>query len=130
MGWLRFMGSLKAKVSFAEYRLFYRALLQKRPLILRSLLIVATPYPDLLSYLSRMRVSCLSNMLHTHTHTHTYTHTYIHTYTYTPTHSHTHIHTHTQFRALTCCRALTRCSIDILTLYHIQVKCVQGGQDT
>jgi len=31
---------------FAEYRLFYRALLQKRPLFLRSLLIVATPYPD------------------------------------------------------------------------------------
>jgi len=32
------------EVSFAEYRLFYRALLQKRPMILRSLLIVATPY--------------------------------------------------------------------------------------
>ena len=31
-------------VSFAEYRLFYRALLQKRPIILRSLLVVATPY--------------------------------------------------------------------------------------
>ena len=29
---------------FAAYRLFYRALLQKRPVILRSLLIVATPY--------------------------------------------------------------------------------------
>jgi len=29
---------------FAEYHLFYRALLQKRPTILRSLLIVATPY--------------------------------------------------------------------------------------
>ena len=28
----------------AEYRLFYRSLLQKRPVILRSLLIVATPY--------------------------------------------------------------------------------------
>ena len=31
-------------VSFAEYPLFYRALLHKRPVILRSLLIVATPY--------------------------------------------------------------------------------------
>ena len=29
---------------FAEYCLFYRALLQKRPIILRSLLIVATAY--------------------------------------------------------------------------------------
>jgi len=32
---------LKRHVSFAEYRLFYRALLQKRPIILRSLLIIA-----------------------------------------------------------------------------------------
>jgi len=31
-------------VSFVEYRLFYRSLLQKRPIILRSLLIEATPY--------------------------------------------------------------------------------------
>ena len=45
MGWLRLVGSLKLQVSFAEYRLFYRAPLQKRPIILRSLLIVATPYP-------------------------------------------------------------------------------------
>jgi len=44
MGWLRLVGSLKSQVSFAEYRLFYRALLQKRPIILRSLLAEATPY--------------------------------------------------------------------------------------
>jgi len=31
MGWLRWVGSWKLKVSFAEYRLFCRALLQKRP---------------------------------------------------------------------------------------------------
>jgi len=43
MGWLRFVGSLKLYVSFAEYSLFYIFLLQKRPIILRSLLIVATP---------------------------------------------------------------------------------------
>jgi len=43
MGWLRLVGSLKLYVSFAEYSLFYRALLQKRPTILRSLLTVATP---------------------------------------------------------------------------------------
>ena len=46
MGWLRLVGSLKSQVSFAEYRLFYRTLLQKRPIILRSLLIVATPYEE------------------------------------------------------------------------------------
>ena len=44
MGWLRLVGSLKLLVSFAEYCLFYRALLQKRPTVLRSLRIVATPY--------------------------------------------------------------------------------------
>ena len=43
MGWLRLVGSLKLQVSLAEYRLFYRAPLQKRHIILRSLLIVATP---------------------------------------------------------------------------------------
>ena len=36
MGWLRLVGSLKLWVFFAGYRLFYRALLQRRPVILRS----------------------------------------------------------------------------------------------
>ena len=44
MGWLRLVGSVKLQVSFAEYRLFYRALLQKRPIVLSILLTVATPY--------------------------------------------------------------------------------------
>ena len=44
MGWLRLAGSLKLYVSFAEYSLFYRALLQKRPVISRSLVIIVTPY--------------------------------------------------------------------------------------
>jgi len=44
MGWLRLVGSSKLWVSLAEYSLFCRALLQKRHIILRSLLIVATPY--------------------------------------------------------------------------------------
>jgi len=46
MGWLRFVGSLELQVSFAEYSLFCRALSQKRPTFLRSLLIVATPYTN------------------------------------------------------------------------------------
>ena len=49
MGWLRLVGSLKLQVSFAEYGFFYKALLQKRPTILRSLLIVATPQEHTLS---------------------------------------------------------------------------------
>ena len=43
MAWLPSVASLKLYVSFAEYSLFYRALLQKRPIILRSLHIIATP---------------------------------------------------------------------------------------
>jgi len=44
MGCLRLVSSLKLKVSFAEYLHLYRALLQKRPISLKSLLIVVTPY--------------------------------------------------------------------------------------
>jgi len=44
MGWRRSVASIKFKVSFADYRLFYRALLQKRPIILSILLTKATPY--------------------------------------------------------------------------------------
>jgi len=49
VGWLRSVGSSKIYVSFAEYRLFYRALLQKRLIILRSLLIVNHPISLFLS---------------------------------------------------------------------------------
>jgi len=38
MGWLRSVGSIKLYVSFAESRLFYRSLLQKRPMIVSSAL--------------------------------------------------------------------------------------------
>ena len=44
MGWLCSVGSIKSRVSFAEYTLFCRSLLQKRLIILRSRLIVANPY--------------------------------------------------------------------------------------
>ena len=45
MGWLRLVESIKLDVSFAEYRLFCRALLQKRPTILSILLTKVTSYP-------------------------------------------------------------------------------------
>ena len=44
MGWLRSVGSIKLQVSFAEQRLFYRTLWQKRPIILSIVLTKATPY--------------------------------------------------------------------------------------
>ena len=47
MGWLQCAGSIKLYVSFAEYCLFCRALLQKRRIILSILLTQATPYASL-----------------------------------------------------------------------------------
>jgi len=44
MGWLRLVGSLKLQVSFAKEPYKRDYILQKRPIVLRSLLIVATPY--------------------------------------------------------------------------------------
>jgi len=44
MGWLRLVGSLKVKVSNAKEPYKRDDIMQKRPIILRSLLIVATPY--------------------------------------------------------------------------------------
>jgi len=44
MGWLRLAGSIKLQVSFAEYSLFYGALLQQKQMILSILLTEATPY--------------------------------------------------------------------------------------
>ena len=58
MGWLQLVGSIKFWVSFAEYSLFNRDLLQKRPLILSILLTEATPY---------LCISCV----------HTYVHIYV-----------------------------------------------------
>ena len=44
MGWLRLVGCLKIYVSLQNIGLFCRSLLQKRPIFLSILLIVATPY--------------------------------------------------------------------------------------
>jgi len=43
MGWLPLVGSLKFKVSFAKEPYKRDDVLQKRPIILRSLLVAATP---------------------------------------------------------------------------------------
>ena len=44
MGWLRLVGSIKLQVSFAKESYKRDYILQKRPIIFRSLLIVATPH--------------------------------------------------------------------------------------
>ena len=75
MGWIRLVGSLKLHVSFGEYRLFYRALLQKRPIILKRLLIVATPY---LRYVSSCACKTYRMCVHTYTGIDIFVNMYIH----------------------------------------------------
>jgi len=53
MGWLQLVGSLKIQVSFAKEPYKKNCILPKRPIILRSLLIVANTYQD---YLNCMRL--------------------------------------------------------------------------
>jgi len=50
MGWLRLVGSLKLQVSFAKEPYKRDYILQKRPVILKSLPIVATPYMQVLYF--------------------------------------------------------------------------------
>jgi len=80
MGWLRLVSS-KLYVSFAEYRLLYRALLPKRPTILRSLLILATPYWIIDAWRIWIKphsyVHC-NTLQHTATHCNTLQHTATH----------------------------------------------------
>jgi len=52
MGWLRLVGSLKLQVSFAKEPYKRDDILQKRPIILSILLIVATPYMNDERYIS------------------------------------------------------------------------------
>jgi len=69
--WLWAVGSLKTKVSFAEYSFFYRAFLHNRPIILGSLLIVADKYP----YLFRLWI--MSHIQFIYIFIYIYTHTYM-----------------------------------------------------
>jgi len=94
MTWLRVVGSFKLSVSFAGYSLFCRALLQKRPVILRSLLIVATPYCTFECNIARSTGARECNncsLLHTATHCNTLQHTATHcnTLQHTATHCNT-----------------------------------------
>jgi len=58
MGWLRRVGCLKTYVSLQNIGLFCRSLLQKRPIFLSILLIVATPYKESTSvFLSTFLIS-------------------------------------------------------------------------
>jgi len=47
MGWLRLVGSIKLQVSLVKEPYKRGDILQKRPVILRSLLIIAAPYVNM-----------------------------------------------------------------------------------
>ena len=92
----------------AEYSLFYRALLQKRPIILRSLLIahtqmhaVALSHAHANTHTQTHTCKHSLTQAHIHTHTHTFTHTSTHSHTHTHIHSHKHTVTHTSTQSLT-----------------------------
>jgi len=105
MGWLRLAGSLKLQVSFAEYHLFYRALLQKRHIILRSLLFEATLF------------------------TATHCDTMQHTATRCSTLQHTATHCNTLQRTASHCNTLQHTAALCSTLQHTAAHC-STQQDT
>jgi len=63
-GWLRSVGSLRSQVSFAKKPCTRDCILQKRPMIVKSLLIVATPYPLYHTYMNH--VTHMNESCHTH----------------------------------------------------------------
>jgi len=65
---------MQRALHFAECSLFYRALLQKRPTFLRSLLIVATPY-QIDTHKHKRKHACVHTRTHLHTHILTRKHT-------------------------------------------------------
>jgi len=67
MGWLWMVGSIKLHVSFAKEPYKREDILQKRPVILRSLPIVATPYKQIFSAVSSIHsIICLYRVVKTH----------------------------------------------------------------
>jgi len=86
--WLRSVGSIKLQVSFAEYRLFYRALLQKRPIILSILLTYF--FKRLHPCILRKEEACMYTYKYTHIYIYIYkimTYMHIYIYIYKPIHS-------------------------------------------
>ena len=63
MGWLHLVGSLQWQVSFAKEPYERDDILQKRPVIWRSLLIVATPYLNYKSHVLYLRIPQLHHHL-------------------------------------------------------------------
>ena len=113
MGWLRLVGSLKLQVSFAEYSLFYRALLQERPIILRSLLIEATPYCHL-----HMR-AYHELLIGTSTHVHSTNHLLAFEYVYILEITYWHLHMCTYYNSPIGVWKCVHCTNYLLAFEHV-----------
>jgi len=129
MGWLRSVGSIKLQVSFAEYRLFYRALLQKRPTILSIILTKATPYGvSCESSFGVVRVERVGKLLvQTHCNTLQHTATHCNALEHTATRCNTLQHTATLCNTLqhtaTHCNTLQLTATLCNTLQHSATHC-------
>ena len=114
MGWLQLVGSLKSQVSFAKDPYKRGDILPKRPIILRSLLIVAIPY-----------------QIQRGTHKQTFTHTLTHIHT--STHTNTHIDTYTHLQGMDPHHIETAIKIGDVHAYtqtHIHIHTRTGSRHT
>jgi len=106
-------GSLKLQVSLAEYGLSHRGLLQKRPTILRSLLVVATPYEYILTGYTNDALQ--------HTATHCNTLQYTATYCNTLQHMHISMCVHDIFIHMMHCNTLQHTATHCNTCIYLCV---------
>jgi len=83
MGWLRLVGCLKTYVSLQNIGLFCRYLLQKRPIFLSILLIVATPYINIRSICMECTLFYASDVLGINTYIYLFIFIYTYIYIYT-----------------------------------------------
>jgi len=137
MGCLRLVNSSKLKVSFAEYRLFYRALSHKGPIILRCLLTDKCDFLRCKSLTPSIREVCCRVLQHTATHSNSLQHTATHCNTL----QHTALHCNTlqiidsivtsrvlqrvavRIVAQVCCSVLQHTTTHCNTLQHTATHC-------
>jgi len=121
MGWLRLVGNLKLQVSIAKEPYKRDYILQKRPIILRSLLIVATAYMYIWGmcmymYKYGLQFTCAYTHMYKQlagerrseygcacSHAYVYTHSRIHIHTCKHTHTYTYLYVCRQLAGVCGC---------------------------
>jgi len=116
MGWLRWVGSIKLQVSFAEYWFFYRALLQMRPIILLILRMSSVATSWVVCWQNTCKLPIILQHAATRGNTLQHTATHCNTLQHTATHYNTLQHTATHCNTLQY--TATHCSTLQLTAAH------------